>query len=173
VTVEIEESLEALLERLRLEKLARNGGFHDPGYVIDCDYAGAWGWIYRPDRRAFIGGCSSSHDGWGGDKPISDELRKAFDRWQLRFERAPLSDIPKGHDGAKGFSWRRFHVDGLRLAKRLKRELGPEYVVIYSRPWEDETGLGPINMLITDEGRAVPYVHVPRAVVKEAPPQLH
>jgi len=173
MTAPVDDNLKALLEKLRAKRREENGGFHDLGYVIDCDYAGAWGWSFHPERSAFVGGCLSSHDGWGGDRPISDELRKAFDRWQLRFELAPLSKIPKGQDGIDGFSWRCFHADGLRLAKRLKRELGLEYVVIYCRPWEDETGLGPPVMLITSEGRAVPYVHVPKAVLTDAPLQVH
>lgn len=155
-----------LLWGLRAEMLEKNGGFHVPGYVIDCDYGRAWGWYFHPDRQAFIGACCSPI------QPITRELCKAFERWQRRFERGTDLDIPPGQDGIGWFSWHRFHADGLRLAKRLKRELGPEYVVIYCRPWEDETGLGPRNMLITADGRAVKYVHVPKTVFTEAPSRL-
>lgn len=136
--------------------------FHAPGYVVDADYCGAWAWSYRPERSAWEGSPVGEGRYWSGDHPLPADLIEDFNAWQDRFEFGPLSDIPPGADGIDGFSWRQFHADGLRLAKRLKRILGPEYVVIYSKPFEDQTGNAPLNLLVTDSGRLVRYVHVPK-----------
>jgi hypothetical protein len=147
--------------------------FHDFGYVVDADYNGVWALTYRPHRKEWEGSPCGEGRFWYGDRPIPTSLIEEFNAWQDRFEFAPFDRIPRGADGIDGFSWRQFHADGLRLAKRLKRELGPEYVVIYSQPWEDKTGHGPMDMLVTNDGGVVRYVHVPIAVLKEAPSQVN
>jgi hypothetical protein len=131
------------------------------GYVIDCDYAGAWAWVFRPDRQAFIGSNCAAGKDWGGQKDISPAMVVAFDAWQDRFERADLSDMRPGQDCSGDFSWRTFHRDGIRLAARLKQELGAGLVVIYSKPFEDKSGVLPRNFEILIDGSAVEYVHRP------------
>jgi hypothetical protein len=139
----------------------RNLGFHELGYVIDCDFNGVWAWSFRPERKAWCGNTCGEGPYWYGCRPLPEDLIRDFNRWQDRFEFGPLDRIAPGEDGVEGFSWRRFHCDGLRLAKRLKLCLGPEFVVIYAKPWEDRTGLTPLNLLIRDDLRPVRYVHVP------------
>lgn len=131
------------------------------GYVIDCDYAGAWGWVFRPERTAFIGSNCAAGKFWSGQTPISEALIGHFDVWQSRFEKAEFSLMAPGQDESKGFSWSRFHADGLKLAIRLKAELGSRFVVIYSKPYEDESGVAPRNFKIGLGGAVSDYVHRP------------
>lgn len=130
-----------------------------PGYVICCDYGEAWAWRLQPEGPAPLGPNCGMGRCWDGEPRLPSFLVKAFAAWQERFERLDTDRIPLGVDRFEDFSWRAFHADGLRLAKRLKRRLGPKVTVIYSRPWEDLSGLGPRRLLIADDLTVARHVH--------------
>lgn len=131
------------------------------GYVIDCDYAGAWASIFQPERAAFIGSNCAGGKFWSGQKDISAELIDHFDAWQDRFETADFSAMEPGQDRHGEFSWCTFHRDGLELAKRLKRELGSEFIVIYNKPFEDKSNVAPARFRVDVDGQVHDYLHRP------------
>lgn len=143
-------------------------GFHDAGYVIDADFCGVWAWVYRPDRTAWEGGSCGEGCHWDGDHPLPEKLIHDFYVWQNRFECADHDGALSGESIAQRLWWRDFHAEGIRLAKKLKKVLGPEYVVIYSKPFEDLPRVEPRNFLVTEEGRIRPYRHVPQTEVEPA-----
>lgn len=65
---------------------------------------------------------------------MSAELLNGFSLWVSEFEGAPWADYPGGH---LLMDWAAFHSHGLQLAVQLKREVGPDYRVIYCKPVED------------------------------------
>lgn len=100
--------------------------------IICPDWGGAYAWYYEigsdgKQSRTFGFGP------WGGKYGISKPLVASFERWQRGFERAPYLD----NDGHRKLDWRRFHAEGLGLARRLKKEVGDKARVIYVKPVED------------------------------------
>jgi hypothetical protein len=137
--------------------------FHHPhaGYVVDADYLDVWAWVFRPARQAFESGHAGVDDYWTGHKAISQTLIDDFCAWQKRFALAELDYDAVGQDRFGDFSWQDFHRDGIELAKRLKRELGAAYVVIYSRPFEDRSDIPWHELLVRMDGSTVEYIHKP------------
>jgi hypothetical protein len=142
-----------------------NDTSREAGYVISADWTGTWGWIYRPEREAFLGTGIAESTYWGGERPISRELRDDFLSWQQVIADTPFFHVELAspdRDRFGDFSWRVFHAQGLQLASRLKQELGAEYVVIYSRPEDDESsGIGWRNLVVRMDGSTAEYVHKP------------
>lgn len=62
------------------------------------------------------------------DFEISDQLHGDFVSWCSVFER---------DTGAESFDWSGFHAAGIELAKELKKQVGPNFRVVYSKPVED------------------------------------
>lgn len=100
--------------------------------IICPDFGGAYVWFYEvaPDGKHSR---SCGFGPWGGKYGISKPLVQAFERWQRGFERAPYV----GGDAPLKLDWRRFHAEGLGLARRLKEEVGDKARVIYVKPAED------------------------------------
>jgi hypothetical protein len=137
----------------------------DAGCVICLDWAGIWGRSYCPAREAFMGECIGQRDRWNGETPISLELRRAFKNWQDLYEDSPFLRREESRPDdvlARDANWAELHEEGLRLAHRLKQELGAQRVVIYGRPNDDESSLKPWQKrLVRMDGSAVEYVHKP------------
>lgn len=67
--------------------------------------------------------------------PMSDALIDDFSAWVAEFERA---EWMTGRAGDKlALDWTRFHEAGVKLAARLKTEVGNRFRVIYEKPHED------------------------------------
>lgn len=132
----------------------------DQGYVVCCDYGGAWGWVYRTESPVLLPAACGMGREWSRKPRLPRRLVRAFSDWQARFEYLPLHRWPPGVDSFDGFSWRAFHVDGLKLARHLKRLVGPGRTVIYARPWEDLSGFGPRCLRITDDLKLARYAHL-------------
>jgi hypothetical protein len=100
--------------------------------IICPDFGGAYVWYYEaaPDgKHSRVCGFGP----WGGKYGIPKSLVAALERWQRGFERASYV----GGDAPLKLDWRRFHAEGLGLARRLKEEMGEKARVIYVKPIED------------------------------------
>lgn len=137
----------------------------DAGYVICPDQGGAWGFAFLPAANSFTGARVAGKAAWGGEKPISSQLASDFCAWQAHFERSNLlndSGRSEDKDRVRQFCWTAFHEQGLRLAGRLKRELGAAYEVIYSRPCEDQSTLIDwFDLRVHADGTTAEYDHRP------------
>jgi hypothetical protein len=137
----------------------------EAGYVVFPADVWAWGWRYHPERSAFTGAKIAYLDRWRGEKAISPALAADFRAWQAQFSRIPFwADCEVSADGntVEGLSWTVFHEQGVQLAKRLKHELGAGYVVIYSRPSEDQAhAIDWHDLLVRMDGSTAKYVHRP------------
>jgi hypothetical protein len=126
-------------------KVSDDGGvtpyFHAPhvGYVIDpSDDCGAWAWQYCPASRYLENGVVGSGDRWSGEVEIPEGLIDYFSLWQQKWARVDFAAAPEDcSDEIGDFSWSRFHDQGIRLTRLLKRFVGARYTVIYSRAHED------------------------------------
>lgn len=102
-------------------------------YTIMTDYGGAYGWIVRDGNDMLLGSNFACSRGWGGEYPISAELEADLANWQSDYNSTGwLKDR-----GRASFDWRRFHVQGIELTRRLKIEMGDRVRVIYEKVFED------------------------------------
>lgn len=99
------------------------------------DYGnGPFLWIQRHADQSGIGGNCCDATARCGQHPMSEDLWCAFVDWTAEFERtSPMLDDPCWRD----WDWMAFHRRGLRLAERLKREIGDSHRVVYLKPSED------------------------------------
>jgi len=108
--------------------------------TIMPDHGQAYAWRLPPGLPpwAGVGGNIGGFFGWGGDQPISPELKQAFIEWQGEFESYDWveTDSPVGNNYSR-FNWPWFHDRGIDLAIRLKAELGDSVIVVYEKPYED------------------------------------
>lgn len=100
-------------------------------YTIMPDFGmSPWGWR-KPvdDMTSAVGGnIADAVGGWWGEHPISAGLVGQFGVWARWFE--CFYDMPV-------FEWEAFHKIGCALAARLKREVGDQARVVYSKAFED------------------------------------
>lgn len=87
---------------------------------------------------------------------MSDELLEAFSNWIVEFENAPWAD-----DRHVILDWPAFHARGIELAKRLKKEVGAEFRVIYSKPVEEFAYIRGELREILDNGSVLPLPSSP------------
>ena len=83
------------------------------------------------DQSSYVGQCiATATDGFEAEDgtKISAALEAAFNDWTGQFEQ--FAERPD-------FDWEDFHLRGVNLSARLKRELGPRYRVVYHKPCED------------------------------------
>lgn len=78
---------------------------------------------------------------------ISAELFDLFGQWAKDF----MAGEPVDFIDPWNIDWQTFHMRGMELARRLKRELGSTADVQYVRPSEDRCGLGDLMLSLTDE----------------------
>ncbi len=100
-------------------------------YTIMADFGmGPWGWRKPVDNMtsAVGGNIAEAVGGWSGEHPISAGLVGRFSVWARWFE--CFYDTPE-------FEWGAFHKIGCALAGELKREVGDQARVIYSKAFED------------------------------------
>ncbi len=100
--------------------------------TIMPDYGGAYCWRIGGDAEAHggVGSCSGLPMVRKGMRMHPNPMEKEFEEWQAEFDRT----VPGQLDG---FEWRRFHAEGISLARRLKVSLGNDVRVIYEKPFED------------------------------------
>lgn len=105
--------------------------------VICPDFGQAYIWCYAttPDGKPYRS-CGYGPV-WDKSIPTKHSVDKYLDneflRWQRGFENAPHV----GGDNPMKLDWRRFHAEGLGLARRLKEIVGDKARVIYVKPIED------------------------------------
>ncbi len=89
---------------------------------------GPWAWLTEDRATQGVGPCiadaTCGMPGFG----LSKELEEDFAEWVIDFER---------NCEREGFDWDDFHMRGMALAKRLRREVDSAYVVVYEKPMED------------------------------------
>lgn len=106
-----------------------------PVLTVMADYGNApFLWLVDSADRGGVG--SNICDGvrWYPEDPLSEGLWSDFAEWAIRFDRTCfyLDDVDPGD-----WDWIAFHTQGLRLAQRLKVEVGERFRVVYTKPSED------------------------------------
>jgi hypothetical protein len=90
---------------------------------------GPYAWLREVDENPpYVG--SNIADAVGGfidEIPVTKNLEENFKKWVIEFE----NDYDK-----KDFDWEKWNTDGIRLAYRLKEEIGETYEIEYHFPSE-------------------------------------
>jgi len=70
---------------------------------------------------------------------IFPKLKNDFISWQAAFENniKPLG-CDDTEESISNFDWDSFNSRGIELARRLKNEIGSDYIVVYERAFEED-----------------------------------
>ncbi len=91
-------------------------------------------WLVDRPGATGIGGNICDGTSWDESCPMSEALWRKFADWACEFDRTAFySDDYDADD----WDWIAFHAVGLQLARRLKKEVGEAYRVVYDKPCED------------------------------------
>jgi hypothetical protein len=85
---------------------------------------------------------------------MSDDLHQAFRAWVIEFENAPVDEMSTGY---VLLDWTSFHHRGLGLARRLRGELGDDFVIMYRKPQEDPEYQVDHCRVVHADGRLTPH----------------
>jgi len=97
--------------------------------TVMADFGGAYAWARRSQRERGVGpNIADACAGFPDEYIVPEQLCADFRAWVIWFEKCWDND---------DFDWPPFHARGIALAQRLKRVLGPRFVVIYEKPAED------------------------------------
>ena len=103
--------------------------------TIMPDYGGAYCWWSEGEEsetKGWVGHFGGLPRVRIGTKLRPNVLEQEFYEWQSEFENMDCSP-----DAWSKFDWQSFHREGTRLARKLKRQQGEKYRVIYEKPSED------------------------------------
>lgn len=103
--------------------------------TIMPDFGDIYCWWSREEEsehKLSVGTAGSLPQVRVGTKKRSNPLEPAFDQWYAEFVAIPFNPDAWAH-----YDWRSFHREGIRLSRKLKRQLGEGYRVIYEKPTED------------------------------------
>ena len=127
-----------------------------PVLTVMVDYGGApFLWLKEPhDEPGYVSDCMCDGDAYYEDDPMSEELWELFAPWAREFNETMYSSHALDPDR---WDWAAFHERGLRLTHQLKAEVGDEYHVLYSKPFEDPDYRQDEYREVLADGTIVPF----------------
>jgi hypothetical protein len=91
---------------------------------------GPYAWLRGPElTRSRVGQCiADAVTGFPKEYGVSENLQRDFAEWVIDFE--------KNYDHVN-FDWEEWNHVGIELARKLKKEIGDQFLVEYHYPHED------------------------------------
>lgn len=91
---------------------------------------GPYAWLRGPEeKQPCAGGCiADAVAGFPPEYGVSENLQREFAEWVIDFER---------NSEHADFAWEEWNHVGMDLARKLKKEIGDQFLVEYHYPSED------------------------------------